>query len=323
MVNKYLTQIKTGSPLYKRTVILALIGISFLFLGNIFSRIMATEFLFQPMFFLGFIVSVIALVLLIVSTVLRHGPITLYVVSILILLISLFPQMIDSNFYSVSFNDTSVTTDESLKITGEIYTEGEVLVNGKSVERSGMKWSLDFPLALGENSIKVVLKRPSGYEKFSKEFKVERVTQEELAKRKEKEQLDKIALEKKAAEDAKETERLKKESIKDADQEAVAENCDRDPEKAVKIENFNWIKDEYNLTYFNALVYNPCPIPLKDFKFHIEYFAPSGTKVDQGWETVYKKVEPGKRSWMKFSNSLWNEQATSVQLEISSVDKYK
>ncbi|PJZ58278.1 hypothetical protein [Leptospira barantonii] len=323
MFNSYLTHVKTGSVFYKKTVILALIGIAFLFLGNVFVRIIATENLFVPLFLLGFLISVIALALLIVSAILRHGPITLYIVSILILLISLFPQMIDSNFYSVHYDENPVTVSDSLKIAGEIYTEGDVLVNGKSVERAGVKWSIDFPLALGENSIKVVLKRPSSYEKFSKEFKIERVTLEELAKRREKERLNKIAQEKKAAEDAKEAEIQKQVSIKEADKEALADSCDRNPEKAVKIENFNWIKDEYNLTYFNALVYNPCSIPLKDFKFHIEYFAPSGTSVDNGWETVYKKVDPGKRMWMKFSNSLWNSQASSVQLEISSVDKYK
>ncbi|TGK14288.1 hypothetical protein [Leptospira kmetyi] len=321
MFNKYLTQLKTGPKFYKRTVLTALIGIGLLLIGNITSRLPFAESIFTPFFLIGFLSSTITIVLLIISAFLRQGPISLYIVAIFVLLGFQFPQISDSNFYSVHYDENPVTTDENLKITGEIYTEGEVLVNGKAVERFGVKWTTNFPLALGENSIKVVLKRPSGYEKFSKEFKVERVTHEELAKRKEKERLDEIAQEKKAAEDAKEAERLTKESIKEADAEELTEGCKSSPQKAVKIEKFTSLKDDFDNAHFRVLVYNPCPFPLKDFKFHITYNAQSGTAVDGGWETVYQRIEPGKRKWLSFKNSIWHDQAVSTELEIYSVSK--
>ncbi|MCR8649129.1 hypothetical protein [Leptospira interrogans] len=321
MLNNYITQLKTGSTLYKRTVILSLIGIGILLLGNVFARISATETLFPFFFLFGFLTSVIALILLIISAVLRHGPITLYVVSILIFFISLFPQTIDSNFYSVWYDESPVTTNESLKISGEIYTEGEILVNGNAVERSDKKWIINYPLALGENVVKVVLKRPSGYEKFTKEFKVERVTLEELARRKAEEKANQLALKRKAEEDAKEAERLTKESIKEADADELAEMCNSKPQKAVKIEKFTSLKGDFNSAHFRVLVYNPCPIPLKDFRFHITYNAQSGTAVDAGLETVYQRIEPGKRKWLSFENLIWNDQAVSTELEIYSVSK--
>ncbi|TGK19031.1 hypothetical protein [Leptospira stimsonii] len=314
MFNKYITQFKTGPKLYRNSVITAFIGFLLLLIANITSRTSFAESSSAFTFAFGFLISTTAIVLLIVSAALKKGPISVYLVLIFILLFSMFPQMNDSNFYSVWYDESLVTTEDSLKISGEIYTEGEVLVNGKSVERSDKKWSINYPLTLGENKIKVVLKRPSGFEKFSKEFKVERVTKEELARRKAEEKANQLASQKKTEEDA-------KEGLKEANAAELAEGCDKNPEKMVKIENFNWIKDEINQTYFNVLVYNPCPIPLKDFRFHIEYFAPSGTKVDFGSEVVYDKVEPGKRKRMKFSNSVWNEQATSVQLSVHIVQK--
>ncbi|MCG6192339.1 cell envelope integrity protein TolA [Leptospira sp. FAT2] len=314
MLIKYITQFNTGTKLYRNTVFTAFIGILLLLIANITSRTSFAESSSSFTFAFGFLISTVAIVLLIVSAALKRGPISIYLVLIFILLFSMFPQMNDSNFYSIWYDESPVTTEDSLKISGEIYTEGEVLVNGKSVERLDKKWSINYPLNLGENAIKVVLKRPSGFDRFSEEFKVERVTKEELARRKAEEKANQLASKKKAEEDA-------KEGLKEANAAELAEGCEKNPEKMVKIENFNWIKDEINQTYFKALVYNPCPIPLKDFRFHIEYFAPSGTKVDFGSEVVYDKLEPGKRKWMKFANSVWNEQATSVQLSIQIANK--
>ncbi|WP_230457980.1 hypothetical protein [Leptospira santarosai] len=229
----------------------------------------------------------------------------------------------NEEFYKISNELSSPTTKEQITFSGELLRGGSIAINGKKLELTENTWRANFPLVLGENLFHLSFKTSSGHEKFKQTIKIERITPEELALRKQKEAEELLTKKRKADDEQERSEQLSKQEIESKEKAELVRNCELHPGKVLKILKWNFVKDDlFRTAYFNVLVENTCPFAMKDFGFHVTYAAPSGTVMEGGWETVYEKLDSGQKKWMRFSNNVWREQSNSASLEIYSALRF-
>lgn len=318
MFKKYIEGFRLGSRLYRASVIISLLSIFFAIFGITTSKIDSIDRLSGFFDSLSVFSSIIALVLLTVSVIRKSKQVLLYYVISFLSFLAIASLDGEGNYFKISNQILGPIAEESIRLNGEIFSNGSIEIDGKQVDRKDNRWSANVPVHIGSNKVRVVYRTSSGYAKFDKVLNIERITFEEMAERL------RLEKEKKAFSDRKVDNEMqtKGESDKFRPEEDLDKTCDAFPERGLIIEKWNWNRDIINTTYFSVLIENRCPVPLKDFKFHIIYIAASGTVLEGGWETVYEKIDAKQKKWVKFSNSIWNDQSKSASLEIYSASKY-
>ncbi|EPG64641.1 hypothetical protein [Leptospira wolffii] len=317
MFKKYLDGFREGTRLYRASIIISLLSFFSAMFGITSSRIESIDRLSGFFNSLSAFSSIIALILLTISVIKKSKQVLLYYLISFLSFLAIVSLDGEGNYFKISNQVRGPVVEDNVNLNGEFFLNGSIEIDGKPVERKFNLWSSNVPLQIGSNQIRVVYRTSSGYAKFEKVVIIDRITPEEMIKR------IRLENEAKALSDRKiENEKqAKEESEKLLSEEDWEKTCDAFPEKGLVIERWNWNRDIINTTYFSVLVENRCSIPLKDFKFHITYIAASGTVLEGGWETVYEKIEPKQKKWVKFSNSIWNDQSKSASLEIYSASK--